>query len=81
MTVRPPLSRIDDFAAFLSVDPGEDARWTKALKCELTGRPVGARRWVVDLAKSLGRTLSHETRGRKPRSLVAAEPALELYGN
>ena len=58
VTVGPALSRIDDFAAFVATDPGDDARWTEVLKAELIGRPVGARRWVENLEKTLGRTLS-----------------------
>ena len=81
VTVAPALSRIDDFAAFMAGDPGEDGRWTQVLRAELIGRPVGARAWVEGLEKTLGRTLSPQKRGRKPRPVVADGRDAALFGN
>jgi putative transposase len=73
VTVAPALTRIPDFAAFLGDDEVGGERWETVLKAELIGRPVGARPWLEQMERQLGRTLTPQRRGRKPRK-VADEP-------
>ncbi len=79
MTVAPALSRLGDFAAFVETRPADDARWTEILNAAGIGRPVGAKAWVEDLEKRLGRTLSPKTRGRKPRAVEGRAPEGDLF--
>jgi putative transposase len=65
--VAPALSRIGDFNAFVAEAPQDEARWSAVLKAELIGRPVGAKAWVEQLERQLGRALSPQKRGPKPR--------------
>ena len=65
--VEPALERIGDFAAFVGGEAADEPRWADLLKAELIGRPVGAKAWVQALEARLGRPLSPQRRGRKPR--------------
>lgn len=80
VTVAPALTRIPDFAAFLGADEVGRDRWDAVLKAELIGRPVGARPWLEQMERQLGRTLMPQRRGRKPRQAVdeRAGAALDL---
>jgi putative transposase len=80
VTVAPALTRILDFAAFLSTDEVDGERWETVLKAEQIGRPVGAKPWLEQMERQLGRTLTPQRRGRKPRQAVdeSARPDLDL---
>jgi hypothetical protein len=65
---RRALSRIDDFAAFVTADPRDETKWPKLLEAELIGRPVGAKAWVEGLEEPSNRTFSPQKRGPKPRT-------------
>ena len=78
--VAPALARIDDFAAFVAADQDDEATWSEVLEAELIGRPVGTKAWVESLEKQLGRSLSPQKRGRKPRGEKAGHNT-ELSGN
>lgn len=78
--VEAALARIDDFAAFLASDRGDAETWSDVLKAEMIGRPTGSRAWVEGLEEQLGRPLSPQKRGRKPRGEGAGDNA-ELFGN
>jgi putative transposase len=67
VSVDPALTRIADVAGFAAVDADDQARWTAVLKSGPTGRPVGARTWIGTLETRLGRLLSPQRRGPKPR--------------
>jgi hypothetical protein len=63
-----PLSRIDDFAAFVTADPRDETKWAELLEAELMGRPVGAKAWVEGLEEPFNSTFSPQKRGPKPRT-------------
>jgi hypothetical protein len=65
---RGALSRIDDFAAFVTADPGDETKWAKLLEAELVGRPIGAKAWEEGLEEQFNRTFSPQERGPKPRT-------------
>jgi putative transposase len=67
VTVAPAVTRIPDFAAFLGDDEVGGERWETVLKAEQIGRPVGARPWLEQMERQLGRSLMPRRRGRKPR--------------
>lgn len=67
VTVGPLLSRIADFAAFLSIDADPEAE-RRLRKTETTGRPLGAEGWVKRLEADSGRALAPRKRGRKARA-------------
>jgi putative transposase len=61
-----PLGRmVDDWASFLSTEPGEDEE-ELLRRHERTGRPLGSKRFVAKLEKLLGRTL-RPRKGGRPR--------------
>jgi hypothetical protein len=65
---RGALSRIDDFAAFVTADPRHETKWAKLFEAELVGRPVGAKAWVEGLEEQFNRNFSPQKRGPKPRT-------------
>ena len=65
--VAPVLSRIDNFAEFISHAPENDPRWSNLLKAELIGRPVGAKQWILDLEAKFARSFSPRKRGPKTK--------------
>jgi putative transposase len=80
VTVRPVLDRVDDLVALLNVDPeAEDpyAGQVQALRAsERTGRPLGARDFVDDLERRLGRTLARRGAGRRSSSVAPEQATL-----
>lgn len=65
VTVAPMISRVGDFAPYLSAE--HDPKAVAALRRSYsTGRPVGAANWLRTLEGETGRTLSPAVRGRKP---------------
>ncbi len=71
--VEPAQERIGDFASFIDGKAADEARWADLLKAEVIGRPVGAKDWVRALEARLGRPLSPQRRGRKPRTTDEAD--------
>ena len=67
VSVAPALSRVGNFAAYLTDVPETDSRWMDILKAEFIGRPVGAKAWIENLEAASGRTLSPQKRGPKPK--------------
>lgn len=67
VTVAPALERVGDFAAVLG--GGFDAALTYAAlrKAESVGRPVGSAAWLADMAARMGRSLTPQKRGPKPK--------------
>jgi len=66
-TTAPMLERVENFAAYLAED--DDAEAIAALRRSYaTGRPVGAKEWLVTLEARTGRALAPKKRGRKPRA-------------
>jgi putative transposase len=80
--VRPILDRVEDFAALVSADPEIEARHTGAVQAlrasERTGRPLGARDFVDDLERRLGRPLARRGAGRRPSPAVSPDQATLL---
>ena len=80
--VEPALSRIDDFAAFASAEPESEGQWSRVLKAELIGRPVGAKAWVERWERELDKSFSPRKRGPKPKAKqVETSEDLSLFDN
>jgi putative transposase len=83
--VKPALSRIEDFGAWLSPSNGDAffgdaAEWTRVLRAEIIGRPVGADEWIKQLEGQYNLTLRPKRRGAKPKVGKAKdEPSLSLF--
>jgi putative transposase len=73
--VKPLLAREPDWAAFLDagLEPGAHAAIQAA---ERTGRPLGGADFVAALERSLGRVLTRQKPGRKPRAKAEDQGAL-----
>ena len=81
VSVEPALERIPDFAAFAAGEAADEAQWADLLKAERIGRPVGAKAWIETLEARLGRPLSPQRRGPKPRqSGDAPSGSGDLFG-
>ncbi len=65
--VKPLLERVDDWRAFLSEKLSRD-EIGEIRRCESTGRPLGAARFVARVEKKLGRTLARQKPGPKPKA-------------
>ncbi len=65
--VAPALSRIGDFAAFLTGGSDNEPLWSEVLKAEVIGRPVGAKEWIAELERRHGKVFSPQKRGPKPK--------------
>ena len=65
--VAPALSRVAHFAALIAPADDIDPQWTRILRAELIGRPVGAKAWIEQLEAQSGRVLSPQKRGPKPK--------------
>lgn len=63
--VGPLLSRIDNFADSLEVEP-IDEEFSALRAAETTGRPLGSHSFISDLEKRLNRTLARQRPGPKP---------------
>jgi len=77
--VEPALSRVDDFAAFVTGEPHGGAQWSAVLKAELIGRPVGGEAWIRQLEGQFQRPFSPRRRGPKPKAArreATADPTL-----
>jgi hypothetical protein len=61
------LKRVGDFSSFLD-SAADDAAIEALRRSYSTGRPLGARDWIVELEASLNRPLTPAARGRKPLS-------------
>lgn len=70
VTVEPLLERVARFADLLET-PAGDPDFDALRRCEKTGRPLGAPRFIARLEHRLGRTLAPRRRGRKPRAAKA----------
>jgi len=66
VTVEPALSRIGDFSAFVEAAPDDNPLWSRLLKAEGIGRPVGAKEWIAELERAHGKVFSPQRRGPKP---------------
>ena len=66
VTVEPALSRIGDFSAFVEAAPDDNPMWSRLLKAEGIGRPVGAKEWIAELERAYGKVFSPQKRGPKP---------------
>jgi putative transposase len=73
VAVEPALERIADFAAFVDTEADDQASWEDVLRAERIGRPAGSKAWVEALERRLGRPLSPQRRGPKPRTDGKAE--------
>ena len=77
VTVAPVLERVGDFAAYLAEE--EDAEAVAAIRrSRSTGRPVGAKEWLVAMEARTGRQLAPAKRGPKPRGPTDPDQA-ELF--
>ena len=65
--VAPALSRVKDFGGLISPADDIDPQWTRLLRAELIGRPVGAKAWIEQLERQSGRALSPQKRGPQPK--------------
>jgi putative transposase len=74
--VKPLLERVDDWAAFLGEGLMEEER-EAIRKGERTGRPLGAASFVKRLEKKLGRTLTRQKPGPKPKKKKSTLPLRE----
>ncbi len=82
--VEPALSRIDDFAAFLSLtgEPHIEPQWSDVLKAELIGRPVGAKAWIQQLEQQHQKPFAPRRRGPKPKAAESkTTDGAPLFGN
>ncbi|HEX3918235.1 MAG TPA: transposase [Caulobacteraceae bacterium] len=65
--VAPVLGRVGDFAGFLTEAFDEAAAFAGLRQSETTGRPLGAKEWIVELESGAGRALAPRKRGPRPR--------------
>ncbi len=74
--VAPALSRVEDFPGLIAPAKDIDPQWTRILRAELIGRPVGAKAWIEHLEVKSGRQLSPQKRGPKPKGTKARAATL-----
>jgi len=66
--VAPVLSRVADFAAFLSqVHTGDDTAFARIRDAEGSGRPLADAEFIARLERILGRPIARRAPGRKPK--------------
>src|SRR5256885_1988213 len=66
--VAPALSRIHDFAGFLTERFDETAAFAPLRAAETIGRPLGSKVWISQLEREAGRSLAPRPRGPRPRA-------------
>ncbi|WP_422345883.1 transposase [Parasphingorhabdus sp.] len=63
--VAPVLERYGSFRKFMGTEEGDEAAFRALRQSETTGRPLGNDRWLKELEKQTGRTLTAQKRGPK----------------
>jgi putative transposase len=80
VVVRPVLDRVERFADLIAGDAEAESRHAAAQRAlrlsESTGRPAGARDFIDDLERLLGRKLARRAPGRKPRAITEGQGVL-----